>query len=172
MDDPFDIATLSAGGSGRLGFCRLPGLAGMVDADIAALRAWQPDFVVSMTTDQEMGAVGIADLGEMLKRFDIAWHHLPVADYGGLDGDLLALWPDLSARLNSCLDGDGAVLFHCRGGRGRSGMMVLRMLVERGEHPKDSLMLLRQVRAGAVETDAQFQWAADGRFMLWNDGAG
>jgi|GEM_PF-4878904 len=51
-------------------------------------------------------------------------------------------------------------------------MMVLRMLVERGEHPKDGLMRLRRARAGAVETDAQLQWAADGRFMPWNVNGG
>jgi|GEM_PF-4135914 len=56
MHDPLDIATFNAGRTGRLGLCRLPGLAGLLDDDLAALRAWLPDCVVSMTTDQEMGA--------------------------------------------------------------------------------------------------------------------
>ena len=57
--------------------------------------------------------------------------------------------------------GEG-LLLHCRGGQGRSGMIALRLLVERGEAPDAGLTRLRQARPGAVETAAQLAWASGG----------
>ncbi len=48
------------------------------------------------------------------------------------------------------------VLVHCRGGLGRSGMIVARLLAERGETaPIDRV---RRARPGAVETEDQAAW--------------
>ena len=58
--------------------------------------------------------------------------------------------------------GGGRVLFHCLGGCGRSGMAVLRLLVEMGEAPEAALERLRRVRPCAVETGDQCDWAARG----------
>lgn len=54
----------------------------------------------------------------------------------------------------------GKVLAHCRGGCGRSGMAVLRLMVELGEAPDVALARLRDARPCAVETQAQLDWAA------------
>jgi hypothetical protein len=40
-------------------------------------------------------------------------------------------------------------------------MAILRLLVEMGEQPEEALQRLRAVRPCAVETDAQFDWAAN-----------
>ena len=163
MTDPLHIATLAAGETGRLGLCRLPGLTGALDADLAALIAWQPDIVVSMTTTQEIVAAGAQDLGRRLETSGIAWSHMPIADFGGPEEESEAMWSGLSDRVHETLDRDGGVLFHCRGGRGRCGMMALRVLVERGEDVRQTLARLRAIRPGAVETDEQLRWAASGR---------
>ena len=54
------------------------------------------------------------------------------------------------------------MLVHCRGGCGRSGMAVLRLMVEAGEAPEEALARLRAVRPCAVETEAQMDWARRG----------
>ena len=41
----------------------------------------------------------------------------------------------------------------------RSGMIALRLMVERGADPDEALKRLRAVRPGAVETDEQRLWA-------------
>ena len=51
------------------------------------------------------------------------------------------------------------VLVHCFGGCGRSGMLVLRVMIEAGEPAGTALKRLRQVRPCAVETEAQMAWA-------------
>ena len=160
MTDSFYIGTLSLPGGGRLGICGLPGIVNPLVDDLAAIRNWNPGHVVSMTEAREMAAAGATELGAQLMAHEIAWTHLPVRDFGGLEGENAERWPEVSRDLHACLDAGGGVLAHCRAGRGRSGMIVLRLMVERGEVPRAALARLREVRPGAVETDDQFAWAS------------
>ena len=160
MTDPLHIATLDTSEAGRLGLCRLPGLTRNLEADLESLTTWRPDIVVSMTTTQELIAAGSDDIGPRLEALGIAWTHMPIADFGGPEGASEEFWSGLSERVHSSLNRGGGVLFHCRGGRGRCGMMVLRVLIERGEDTRQALSRLRRVRPGAVETDEQLRWAA------------
>lgn len=162
MVEPFAIATLPLPRGGRLGVSRLPGAGGDLAADVAAIAAWRADLVVSMTETAEMERLGAGALPVSLGSAGIAWAHLPIRDFGAPDGASGPAWPDLSRRLHAVLDRGGSVLLHCRGGLGRSGMVALRLLVERGEDGPSAVERLRAVRPGAVETDAQMAWALAG----------
>lgn len=115
-----------------------------------------------MTEQSELVAVGAGDLGSVLLESGIQWVHLPVKDFGGLKQRQAADWPELSARLRDTVQGGGRVLVHCRGGLGRSGMILLRLMCELGENPERALERLRTVRPGAVETAEQMAWAKAG----------
>ncbi|MEM0948265.1 MAG: protein phosphatase [Pseudomonadota bacterium] len=149
------IATVRAG-PGQIAIASLP----ECDADDQRIVDWDPSLVVSMTEAREMGPVH-ANFPSHLKEHGIDWVHLPVRNFGGLDGQEMERWPVLSASFHAALDAGGGVLVHCRGGQGRSGMIALRLLVERGEIPDAALVRIRSVRPGAVETEAQFRWAAN-----------
>lgn len=151
----FTIAEVRIG-AGRGALCPLPADAGAR----AALLAWRPDLVVSMTPADEMAAHGCADLPAWLGAQGIAWASLPVTDFGAPDHG--ADWRALSARSHALLDTGGRVLAHCRGGCGRSGMVVLRLMVERGEDGRAALERLRAARPCAVETEGQLAWAVAG----------
>ncbi|MGR3723801.1 protein phosphatase [Abyssibius alkaniclasticus] len=154
----FAIAELAAPKGGRLGICPLPGRFGAALDDMAVLRAWRPDIVVSMTELAEMERHNMADMGGLLAQHGVAWAHFPVRDFG--TPAFGAAWDGLSARLHDVLDGGGRVLAHCYGGQGRSGMVLLRLMVERAMQADTALAALRNIRPGAVETDAQFLWAS------------
>ncbi len=158
----FEIATLKLNGGARLGICPLPGRFGLLKTDIATVVRWQPDAVLTMISNNEYRIGHAARLGQILKDQGVAWHHLPVKDFGVPRGAWVDTWPTLSTALRSILDKDGAVLAHCFGGRGRAGMILMRLMVEYGIAPDDALRRLRAVRPGAVETDAQQSWASDG----------
>lgn len=146
-------------GGGRIGVCRLPGLTGDLDGDLRVIAGWNPAIVVSMTETAEMEAFGAADLGDRLRQGGIDWAHLPIRDFSGLPVEHENLWPRLSRRLHDFLDEEKGILLHCRAGRGRSGMIALRLMVERGEDPANALRRLRLNRPGAVETPEQRRWA-------------
>ncbi len=147
-----------AAGTGQLALSPLPGRGGF-ENELADLEAWGPAAVVSMTTKAELVRCGSGDLGPRLIAQGIAWHHLPVPDFGAPGPDVIAAWPAVSAALQGHLAQGGRVLIHCYGGCGRSGMAALRLMVEMGEPGQGALHRLRQVRPCAVETDAQMAWA-------------
>jgi len=153
----FSIAQIDMIGGGRLGISPLPGRDGAALADLAAIARWGADIVVSMTTMAEMACLGAEDLAGDLALMDVAHAHFPIADFNAPPPD--APWAALSARLHATLDRGGAVLLHCMAGRGRSGMVALRLMVERNEAPDSALAKLRAVRPGAVETRGQMAWA-------------
>lgn len=134
----FGIFALAVGG-GTLALCPLP--VGHLDA----VQAWRPDLIVSMCESHEMPA-GLWT--------GFALRHLPVVDYGVPVGDA---WDAAEAEVLGLLRRGGRVLVHCKGGCGRSGMAVLRVMVQAGEG--EALARLRAIRPCAVETAAQMEWA-------------
>ncbi len=158
----YPIHSLSIG-DGRLGVSQLPGRYGNLAGDLRAIKDWGTAVVVSMTTEREMADVNEGHLGELLSDEGIRWHHLPIRDFGGPEGESADTWSDMSEKLHASLASGGAVLLHCRGGQGRSGMIALRLMVEWGEDPDAALTRLRAVRPGAVETSGQLEWARSGQ---------
>ncbi|PLS21814.1 phosphatase domain-containing putative toxin [Neptunicoccus cionae] len=148
--------------SGTLGISQLPGRGGRMDADMIALLRWNPDLVLTMTTRVEMERAGSSDLPDRLAEAGVQWIHLPIADFGAPKGSTEEYWPEASRAARHVLQNGGKVLSHCFGGRGRSGMMVMRLMVELGEPADTALTKIRAVRAGAVENTKQRDWAAAG----------
>lgn len=154
----FVIHALRVGG-GTLALAPLPGRGGNYAADVAHLRDWQPALVISMTTEAEMVEAGAGALGLDVQNAGTRWCSVPVADFGIPSPDQAELWGRASAAARAALAGGGRVLVHCRGGCGRSGMAVLRLMIEAGEEAGEALNRLRRLRPCAVETDAQMDWA-------------
>ncbi|AHC99748.1 protein-tyrosine phosphatase family protein [Leisingera methylohalidivorans] len=156
------IHALSAGG-GILALCPLPGGGGDYRNDLIQIYQWKPGLVISMTTEVEHAAAGVPRLGIDLQSMACRWLHLPVPDFQAPPPGVAAKWPAASASARQALAGGGRVLVHCRGGCGRSGMAVLRLMIEGGEDPAQALARLRAVRPCAVETDEQLHWACAGQ---------
>jgi len=149
-------------GDGTLALAPLPGAGGAYGADMAHLQDWRPALVISTTTEAEMVAAGAGALVSEVQESGARWVGVPVADFGVPDGAQEADWAQASGVALAALGGGGRVLVHCRGGCGRSGMAVLRLMIEAGETPDAALARLRAVRPCAVETGAQMAWARRG----------
>jgi protein-tyrosine phosphatase len=143
---------------GALGLSPLPGRWSLQD-DFRAIADWKPTVVISMTTLAEMQRHGVADIETQLAGIGARWLHLPIEDFGAPTDDILARWPVLSKDLCEQIGAGARVLVHCFGGCGRSGMVVLRLMVDSGEAAEAALDRLRAARPCAVETDAQMAWA-------------
>lgn len=159
----YRIAELSVG-SGYLGIAPMPGRGGAYRADLAAILRWGAGLVLTMTTREELERSGALELGDDLSVAGVEWRHLPIPDFGAPPAGTEAQWPEASARAHEVLAEGGRVLAHCYGGCGRSGMALLRLMVEAGEDADPALERLRGVRPCAVETEAQRAWAAISMF--------
>jgi protein-tyrosine phosphatase len=136
----------------------MPGRDGAYASDLAVLLAWQPTLVVTLAARGELAARGAASLSHDLAAEGVAWRHLPIPDFGTPPKQMRMAWDGTSQGLRSALCG-GRVLVHCLGGCGRSGMIVLRLMIDAGEAPDSALARLRAVRPCAIETAAQMRWA-------------
>ncbi len=147
-------------GDGWLGIGPMPGRTGAYDADVTAILRWGAGLVLTMTTGAELERSGSDRLGADLAAAEVDWRHLPIPDFGAPPPETDALWPETSRAAHALLAAGGRVFAHCYGGCGRSGMALLRLMVEAGEDLDPALERLRAVRPCAVETDAQKAWAA------------
>ncbi|KIC45302.1 MAG: protein-tyrosine phosphatase family protein [Ruegeria sp.] len=152
------IHALQVGG-GSLALSSMPGRGGDYAGDLELVAGWQPGLVISMTTEIEMIKDGARDFGRDVQSRASRWAHLPIDDFGAPSAEIRERWKSVSASARQALSGGGRVLVHCRGGCGRSGMVVLRLMVECGENPDTALTRLRALRPCAVETDDQLHWA-------------
>ena len=75
------IATLDIAG-GVKGICPMPGRTGDYPGDLAALLAWRPRLVVTLTETGELAARGAASLPVDLAAAGVEWLHLPIPDFG------------------------------------------------------------------------------------------
>ena len=142
-------------GQGVLGISPCPGRGGFYKADLAAIHHWHPSLVITFLSYEELDRVA-PTLSFDLKGADIAWGHLPTADYD-TPGEG---WDYICNAVHSELEDGHKVLLHCMGGCGRSGTAALRLMIEAGEAPEIALHRLRQARPCAVETPEQFLWAS------------
>ncbi|WP_233193080.1 protein-tyrosine phosphatase family protein [Acidimangrovimonas sediminis] len=157
-----EIGMLSGPRPGAIGIAPAPGLAGDYKGDLAALLSWTPGLVLSLVSEAEAEAVGARRLAADLGRRGIAWMRFAIADFSAPDAMKQEAWPPLSAELRAAIGRGGRLLVHCRAGCGRSGMVVLRLMVDAGEAPGPALARLRAARPCAVETAAQMAWAVEG----------
>lgn len=156
----YSIATVGLG-KGALGIAPIPGKSGDLGADVRVIAAWGATEVVTLTEAHELETTGAMALGMRLADVGATWHHLPIVDYQIPAEGEGQEWAASCAEWARKVRGGARILIHCKGGCGRSGMVLLRVLVESGEHPEDALARLREVRPCAVETDAQMAWATD-----------
>lgn len=150
----FEIVEWAVGG-GVLGLSPMPSGAQAKEV----LQDWQPDVVVSLTSTAEIDAF---EAGEVLQGGTWRWEHHPIEDFGTPDLAFEETWPALANDLLAQVQDGARVLVHCRGGCGRSGMVVLALMVAIGREARQALGELRAKRPCAVETDGQMVWATQG----------
>jgi protein-tyrosine phosphatase len=158
MSTVFSITTLPLS-RGLLALAPLPGIDGDLGGDLDRIADWHPDLIVTLTEPGEMKALNAGRLPKRMTQRALPWAAFAIPDFGTPPAG--ADWATLGAAVHGILDRGGRVLVHCRGGLGRSGMIALRLMVEHGEDPGAALARLRAARPGAVETEAQLQWATD-----------
>ena len=153
-DEKFWIYQLAGIRAGTLGLCRQPA----TDADFAKIDSWRPNIVLTLTGKEEFPTVG-KSLPLQFQNAGYDWLHIPVTDFGVPASEDTSLWQKNLVQLHEVLSAGGKVLIHCKGGKGRSGMVLLKLLVMQGEAGETALARLRAIREGAVETNDQYKWA-------------
>ena len=154
----FEVFEISVGPA-LLGMGHLPGLQGSFLADVEKIFNWKPAAIISLTEKKEMEDLGASNFISLIEKEKIPWLHFPIKDFGIVDQQQEFLWETISKNIHQKINNGDRILVHCRGGCGRTGMIVLRIMIEFGEDPDEALKRLRKIRPCAVETNAQKNWA-------------
>lgn len=166
---PLRIDTLTLQGiPGRLGLTFLPGKKGdalygapwnrSLAVDVGAIRNWGAAAVVSVLEPHEFKLLGVPEFPEVMASQSFRWFPLEIRDSDVPDARFESAWPEVRAELMAILRAGGGVVVHCRGGLGRTGLVVARLLVELGLEPEEAISQVRAVRPGAVETWEQEEY--------------
>lgn len=162
--DPLRIAVVRAHGiSGALGLTLCPGKQDLVggwnrnlDTDIAAIREWGAEIVVTLVENHELVLLNVVTLPDAVIRHGMSWMHLPIRDVSVPNDSFEARWQTAGADLRRILRRGGSVLMHCRGGLGRAGTIAARLLIEFGTEPEAAIKAVRDARSpDAIETAEQ-----------------
>lgn len=171
ISHPLQIAELaSKTRHGRIGITFCPGkkqanaATGSWDRDLAldldAIAHWGAAAVITLVEPHELIELGVADLGAQVARRQMAWFHLPIADFNVPDARFELAWEKHGRSLRQLLARGFDIVVHCKGGLGRAGMIAARLLVELGEASEAAIAAVRHVRPGAIETREQERYVA------------
>jgi len=168
LTHPLPLAEVQIpGGVGRILFTMCPGKiqphadTGPWDRDLERdMDAVAAHKVVRLVTLMEVHeikacALSIEKLQNACASRNIIWHHIPIKDFNVPDQAWEQIWETVGADLRGDLKAGKAIALHCRGGRGRAGLVAARLLIEFGAAPEAAITDVRTQRPEAIETRIQ-----------------
>ena len=143
---------LPTAGQGALWMMHMPRSDHLAD-DPAQLRAMGVDHVVSLLEPREAERLGLSGEPAACEAARLEFRSFPIADFGVPEEDAFR---DLVEDLRGQLAAGAGVLVHCRGGIGRSGLLVCCLVADKGASTEEVMAQVSAVRGEEVpETDAQ-----------------
>lgn len=131
----------------------LPGAS--VDEVLDRYRQMGASLLISLITEREMLELGLGSLPDACASRGLHWWHGAIPDMQPPGPEFDRCWREHASQLHAVLDAGGAAALHCWSGRGRTGTVAARILMERGSSVQDAIRLVRACRPGAIETEEQ-----------------
>mmetsp|Transcript_13560 Transcript_13560/g.40909 ORF Transcript_13560/g.40909 Transcript_13560/m.40909 type:complete len:1472 (+) Transcript_13560:117-4532(+) len=149
---------------GRLGMCMCPGRnkpkkgfrwARDATSDVIRIRdVYRGEVVVSLVRDQEKARMGISDLTTIIEEQGLQSISCPITDkWIPSSMDMLC---ELVIQIMGLLRNGRSVIIHCNGGKGRTGMVVVAVLLAMGlPSIRDAISVCRSSSNGMLKNPAQ-----------------
>ncbi len=165
LTHPLEIPAVTAG-AGRVGMCMCPGkqqphaATGPWHRDLAldmdAIAAFEAAILITlMEADELEKATPAVRLKAATEARGIAWLRIPIVDFQAPGVEFEDGWKTHGPAVRAALESGRNVVVHCRGGRGRSGLVAARILVELGMDPEAAILAVRKANPLAIETTVQ-----------------
>ncbi|HIN17906.1 MAG TPA: protein phosphatase [Gammaproteobacteria bacterium] len=140
---------------GQAGTLLLTPCPGTANTDLASaiddLKTAEAKAVLTLMIEQELQQNHVETLPEQFRENGIEWFHLPVNDDDAPAEAFNNAWQDTRSTVHQLLDEGHAVAVHCKGGSGRTGLVVGQILLERGVQLADAIELVQSVRPNAFQ---------------------
>ncbi|WP_027469703.1 cyclin-dependent kinase inhibitor 3 family protein [Deefgea rivuli] len=157
MTHPYDLMPLPEGGG--LIFTPCPGTK---EADLRSalqdLQAAGAAAVITLMPDHEMQANDAADLPAACAELGMTWFHFPIEDDSAPTEVFEAQWTQSSAAVLQMLANGKTIAVHCKGGSGRTGLMVAMILLKRGVSLASATAQVQSLRPKALQIPAHIAY--------------
>lgn len=129
-----------------------------VDLD-ALFGQFQATVFVSLMEDFEYRRFGISSLFREVRERGAQVVHYPIVDVSVPTSP--ATFRVLVERLYALVQTGERIFVHCKGGLGRTGLVVACLLVRLGHSAPEAVRITRETRKGTIQTRTQEQWVYD-----------
>ena len=154
---PFDTLTLDDGA--RLIFTPCPGTKNAnLTESVATLKQAGTDMLLTLMFDEEMADNNASDLAKACAEQDIQWLQLPILDDAAPNGEFESQWQLHKATILAALAQQGTIAVHCRGGSGRTGLVIGLILLAYGWPAEKVIQQVQQIRPNALKHPVQLNY--------------
>ncbi len=157
MSHPFDILPLENGA--KVIFTPCPGTKGAsLEASVMTLKDAHATSIVSAMFDEEMQNLNAEALPQVCQDNEISWYQLPLGDDMGPDEHFFQAWQLHKDSLISRLRNQEILAVHCKGGSGRTGLLISLLLIELGYSKPEVKSLVQSMRPHALTKPEQLNF--------------
>jgi len=151
---PFDILALENGA--QLIFTPCPGskAANLADS-IAQLKQAGTSVVLTLMFRDEMSKNQLTKLPYICEQQQISWIQLPIIDDHAPTAVFESDWLRHKANILAVLNNQGTIAVHCKGGTGRTGLVIALILLDLGWPYDEVIREVQKIRPKALINSAQ-----------------
>lgn len=154
---PFDTLTTDSGA--RFLFTPCPGTkdANLTES-VDQLKQAGAQAIVTLMYQEEMDKNQATQLPLICEQHGVRWLQLPISDDAAPNQDFISNWDEHLADILSILKQQGTVAVHCKGGSGRTGLVIGLLMNELGVSKELAKTLVQSVRPKALTNSAQLDY--------------
>ncbi len=151
--------TLSVENGAKLLFTPCPGTKDESLTDsIATLKQAGAQAVVTLFFDKEIAANDVQALPDVCKDAGIDWYQLPITDDCAPDDVFEKAWQQHKKALVDVINKQGTLAVHCKGGTGRTGLVIALLLAEFGWDKDKVISEIHKVKEKSMRIPLQVDY--------------
>lgn len=154
---PYDILTLDNGA--QLIFTPCPGTKNTsINAALTTFKSVKTDMLITLMFDQEMQINEATELPKECKALGIEWIQLPICDDAAPGLEFETQWNKHKAQIIALMTNKGTIAVHCKGGSGRTGLVIGLILLALGWPTKEVIDTVQSMRPKALAHPVQLDY--------------
>lgn len=114
--------------------------------------------IVTLMYDAEMKKNEAEDLPQVCEAKGVEWFQLPISDEDGPNEDFAKAYASQINNILSILRNQGTVAVHCKGGSGRTGLVIGILMFELGYDKADIIKQVQKLRPKALSHPVQLSF--------------
>ena len=154
---PFDILSIENGA--QLIFTPCPGTKEATLSDsISTLKDAGTNMLITLMFDEEMEKNKATLLPTECKKQEIDWVQLPILDDAAPNHTFESEWAVKKASILEVINNKGTIAVHCKGGSGRTGLVIGLILLAYGWPNEKIIEEVQKIRPKALKNPIQLNY--------------